>query len=65
MRKLLFIKKSDSEGRDFYYLGDVTVLGRPVQTTIANDKGEELPIVNFKFLLDKPVEDTLYTYLNS
>lgn len=65
VRKLLFIKKSDSEGRDFYYLGDVTVLGRPVQTTIANDKGEEFPIVNFKFLLDKPVEDTLYTYLNS
>lgn len=65
VRKLLFIKKSDSEGKDFYYLGDVTVLGKPVQTIITNDAGEELPIVNFQFLLDKPVEDTLYTYLNS
>ncbi len=65
VRKLLFIKKSDSEGKDFYYLGDVTVLGKPVQTAIANDKGELLPIVNFQFLLDKPVEATLYTYLNS
>lgn len=65
VRKLLFIKKSDSEGKDFYYLGDVIVLGKPVQTTIANDKGELLPIVNFQFLLDKPMEATLYTYLNS
>lgn len=63
VRKLLFIKKSDAEGRDFYYLGDVTILGQPVQTTIANDKGEHLPIVNFQLLLDKPVEEKLYSYL--
>ena len=62
-RKLLFVKKSDAEGADFYYIGDLTVLGDPVETTIANDKGQQLPIVNFQFLLDKPVEDKLYRYL--
>ena len=62
-RKLLFVKKSDAEGADFYYIGDLTVLGEPVETTIANDKGQQLPIVNFQFLLDKPVEDKLYRYL--
>ena len=59
----MFVKKSDAEGADFYYIGDLTVLGEPVETTIANDKGQQLPIVNFQFLLDKPVEDKLYRYL--
>ena len=62
-RKLLFVKKSDAEGSDFYYMGDLTVLGDPVETTIADGKGQQLPIVNFQFLLDKPVEDKLYRYL--
>ena len=62
-RKLLFVKKSDAEGSDFYYMGDLTVLGDPVETTIADGKGQQLPIVNFQFLLDKPVEDNLYRYL--
>ena len=57
------MKKSDAEGADFYYIGDLIVLGKPVETTIANDKGQQLPIVNFQFLLDKPVEDKLYRYL--
>lgn len=61
-RKLLFVKKSDSEGADFYYIGDVDVYGNPTETTICNDNGDELPIVRFRFLLDKPVTDELYTY---
>lgn len=44
-------------------MGDLTVLGDPVETTIADGKGQQLPIVNFQFLLDKPVEDKLYRYL--
>ena len=64
-RKLLFVKKSDAEGKDFYYLGDLSVIGRPIETTIKNDEGKELPIVNFQFLLDEPVEAKLYEYLNA
>lgn len=64
-RKLLFVKKSDAEGKDFYYLGDLSVIGKPAETTIKNDEGKELPIVNFQFLLDEPVEAKLYEYLNA
>lgn len=64
-RKLLFVKKSDAEGKDFYYLGDLSVMNEPTETTIKNDQGQELPIVNFQFLLDEPVESKLYGYLNS
>lgn len=62
-RKLLFVKKSDAEGSNFYYIGDLKVLGDPVETTIANDAGVQLPIVNFRFIIDKPVEEKLYAYL--
>ena len=62
-RKLLFVKKSDAEGSNFYYIGDLRVLGDPVETTIANDAGVQLPIVNFRFVIDKPVEEKLNAYL--
>ena len=62
-RKLLFVTKSDAEGSNFYYIGDLRVLGDPVETTIANDAGVQLPIVNFRFVIDKPVEEKLYAYL--
>ena len=57
----MFVKKSDDEGRDFYYIGQAT----PVewhQTTIKNDKGQILPIVNFKYSLHNIVGDELYDY---
>lgn len=57
----IFVKKSDDEGRDFYYIGQAT----PVdwhQTTILNDKGKELDIVNFKYSLHDVVTDELYDY---
>ena len=60
----LFIKKHDDEGTDFYYVGEVDYLkGRERQTTIKNDEGKELAIVNFLFKLHHPCENDLYTYL--
>lgn len=54
------MKKEDAEGFNFYYLGDVLIIPDSIeQGTI--DKGS--PVVHFRFLLDKPVEDTLYDYL--
>lgn len=60
----LFIKKSDGEGTDFYYMGEV-VPADWRQTTIYNDRGEELPIVNFMLHLKTPVREDLYEYLRS
>ncbi|XME02110.1 DUF3427 domain-containing protein [Lachnospiraceae bacterium C1.1] len=58
----LFIKKSDGEGTDFYYMGEV----RPIdyeETTISDANGAKLPIMNFKMKLDMPVRQDIYDYL--
>jgi len=63
LRILLFIKKSDAESSEFYYMGDI----EPVdfnEMTIKNDKGDELPIVNINFIMKCPVDDNIYNYLH-
>ena len=62
-RKLLFVKKSDREGTDFYYLGDLAVVAGPLQKEMTGNDGKTLPVVNFQFKLDVPVETRLYEYL--
>lgn len=62
LRIPLFIKKSDGEGSDFYYMGDVEPIAL-AQTTIKNDKGEDKPIVNIIFDMQHSVPDHLYDYL--
>ena len=59
-RILLFVKKEDGEGTDFYYLGDASILPGSISQDIT-DKGS--PVVHFKFQLDKPVIDDLYNYI--
>ncbi len=58
----LFIKKSDDEGNEFYYIGQVTP-SEYKQTTIMNDKQQEKPIVNFKLQLKEEVRMDIYDYL--
>lgn len=60
----LFVKKSDNEGTDFYYMGKV----KPVkwkETKIINDKGKELPIMNFTMELEHVVRDDIYDYFTA
>lgn len=57
----LFIKKSDGEGSDFYYMGRVTPLSWR-ETTILNDKGTPLPIMNFQMKLEHSVRSDIYEY---
>ncbi|MDR1857340.1 MAG: DEAD/DEAH box helicase [Desulfovibrio sp.] len=61
----LFIKKSDdTDGHDFYYLGNVIpVPDSAKQTVQPDDHGGELPIVNFTFDIVHPVKEELYDYL--
>ena len=61
LKLYLFIKKSDGEGSDFYYMGEV----HPVdyrETIIHNDKGEALPIMNFEMQLEHAVRSDIYEY---
>ncbi len=59
----LFVKKSDDEGTDFHYLGKA----HPImwaETTISDDKGNAVPIVNFKLKLETPVRESTYDYFS-
>ena len=58
----LFIKKSDGEGTDFYYMGKVSPIAWE-ETTIRNDKGIVLPIVNFKMKMEHSVRSDIYEYI--
>ena len=64
LRLPLFIKKSNDEGKDFYYMGDVS----PVQNSFKEEKmkkenGKTVPVVYLQFLLKVPVEKSLFNYI--
>ena len=55
----LFIKKSDNEGIDFYYMGDL----KPDIASIEQDVFGGTNIVKVNYAIVPPVEDSLYQYL--
>lgn len=61
MDVLLFVKKSDSEGSDFYYLGKVTPMASEARETTIEDK----PIVGIPLRLDEPLSEEIYNYLTA
>ena len=64
LRLLLFIKKSNSEGNDFYYMGDVKPINETFEeATIQDDHGKSVSVVKVIFKLNQPVEDSLFDYL--
>ena len=58
----LFVKKSDGEGTDFYYMGRVIPTAYK-ETTIADKEGKLLPIMIFRLRLKNPVRTDIYDYL--
>lgn len=58
---LLFVKKEDSEGTEFYFMGDVSIIKDSVEQSVMPDSKK--PIVHFKFQLEYPVMDNLYEYI--
>jgi len=64
LRLPLFIKKSNDEGKDFYYMGDVKPINDSfVQESMSNDKGGSVSVVKLRFRLINPVEKSLYNYI--
>jgi len=62
-RILLFVKKQDGEGTDFYFMGDVSIIPDSiVQGSMLESK---LPVVHFKFHLQQPVIHSLYQYITT
>lgn len=62
-RILLFVKKEDGEGSDFYFMGNVSII--PDSVKQARMPRTKLPVVHFKFLLNDPVKPNLYNYLTT
>ena len=61
---LLFIKKHNGEGSDFYFLGEVIPKEDSFKEVKMKDKNKkEIPVVKLEFKLLTPVEDHLYEYL--
>lgn len=58
----LFVKKSDAEGTDYFYLGTADS-SNPVQTTMRGDDSETHDVVTMDLKLESPVELGLYQYL--
>ena len=66
VRISLFVQKSNDEGIEFYYVGDVKPISNSFeQTTMPDDLGKHLPVVKVKFSMNYPVEDSIYEYLTN
>ena len=64
MRIPLFIKKNNSEGVEFYYLGNIHALNnKAIEKYMNDEKGKQVSVVEMTFSLDHPVEKSLYDYL--
>jgi hypothetical protein len=65
IRLPLFIKKNNDEGKDFYYMGEISPkLNQVEQTTMSNDSGKQISVVKIRFNLANPVSDTMYNYIH-
>lgn len=64
LRIFLFVKKSDGEGSDFYYMGQMTPKEWH-QTTIKDKNNKELPIMNFQFEMKQAVREDIYDYFTA
>ena len=64
IRLPLFIKKSNDEGLDFYFIGDLYVIsGSFAQETMKVVDETDVSVVKMEFMLDKSVEPGLYEYI--
>jgi superfamily II DNA or RNA helicase len=66
IRLPLFIKKSNGESNDFYYMGDVTPIDESFEeATLVDDDGKNVSVVKVKFRMKHPVEDSIYEYITA
>jgi superfamily II DNA or RNA helicase len=64
LRICLFIKKSNDEGTDFYYMGDIVPIDESFkQSTLKDDNNNDVSVVKVLFSMNSPVEDNIYDYI--
>lgn len=60
----VFMQMSKAQKESFYYLGTARSSGA-FQTKMANDKGEELPVVHMNLRFDQPLDAAMFDYFHS
>lgn len=64
MRFPLFIKKSNDEGTEFYYMGELDPLSDSFeQTTMKSGNSDEVSVVKVKFKVTPSVEEDIFEYI--
>lgn len=64
MRIPLFVKKSNDEGLDFYYMGDLSVMeGQVSEDRMPTSDGKSVSVVKMQMQLSVPVKPELYAYI--
>lgn len=66
IRLPLFVKKNNDEGKDFYYMGELSPNhGKVEETKLGNDHGKLIPVVRIGFKITPAVSESMYDYLNN
>jgi superfamily II DNA or RNA helicase/HKD family nuclease len=68
LRLPLFVKKSNDEGIDFYYIGELAPIEAKdsfVQEYMNDDSGKKVPVVKIQLSINPPVEDILFDYITN
>jgi len=64
LRLPLFIRKNNDEGKDFYYMGDLTPIKDAYeQTTMSKGNGNSISVVKITFEMKNPVSSSMYDYI--
>jgi len=64
IRMPLFVKKSDDEGIEFFYMGDLRPKEDGIkEMRIVDKKGKDVSVVGIECRLNRDVEDEMYRYL--
>jgi hypothetical protein len=64
LRKHLFVKKSDGEGTDFYYMGEFDIIDKK-HAMKKNNHGTLQPIAKVTFKMKNRVKPDLLNYLKA
>src|SRR5690606_28738863 len=64
LRLPLFVKKSNDEGNDFYYMGEMNS-PKMEDSTMDDGKGQKVSVVRVRFKMVIPVEDSIFNYITS
>lgn len=61
----LFIKKSDNEGQEYYFIGNLRAIKNSFEEVKMKSDNGEVTVVKIDFKIDKEVDQYLYKYITS